>query len=280
MRKFRDVFTNLYYRNYPDNFGLEKFLFYYLIKYNLLKSVVNFIKDSKNDNIYICDVWGERWYDNILVKNILDSLWVKKNIFFDVIDQNIDFYQIWEAKTNIKINYIEKSFLDINQDKKLDSKYDIIICSEVIEHISSFEKEVFFCNFNYCLKENWLLVISCPNWTSIFKNLLVLYKAIKNKRKYFDEEFWNRYWHIDVPTIAEVSSLFMRKWFSLKKLLPTTISSSTKLNFFNKLITPLLMKILFPFSLFISTASCFIWIKEESVDYNKWYNKLDKNFKE
>ncbi|MEI8252525.1 MAG: hypothetical protein WCG25_01970 [bacterium] len=44
----------------------------------------------------------------------------------------------------------------------------------------------------------------------------------------------------------------------MKKLLPTTISSSTKLNFFNKLITPLLMKILFPFSLFISTASCFI----------------------
>lgn len=74
-----------------------------------------------------------------------------------MIDPTIDFYNKVHHLNNSDIvqqqhiTYIEESLLtmDISDHRE---KYDIIICSEVIEHLLSNEQEVFFAQFNRILQ--------------------------------------------------------------------------------------------------------------------------------
>ncbi len=81
----------------------------------------------------------------------------EKKLHITVIDPTIDFYNKVHKLNDSDIlkqqhiTYIEESLLtmDISTHRE---KYDIVICSEVIEHLLSNEQELFFAQFNRILK--------------------------------------------------------------------------------------------------------------------------------
>lgn len=163
--------------------------------------------------------------------------------------------------------------------------FDIIISSEVIEHIWDIEKEVFFKRLNTIMKDDSLLIISNPNGSSLFKNLYHILH--KNNPLVQEMDFTNIEHHKGVPSIAEVTSLFVRKGFLLEKILPTSFFSILTrwsicdmagriknipivlLDFL--LINPVTnaMRI----APLFSSTNVFIGRKKHAIDMEKWYNQ-------
>lgn len=66
-----------------------------------------------------------------------------------------------------------------------DESFDKILCSEVIEHIPGFE--AVFLEFHRCLKPSGVLVITTPNWNSLYG---LNRKLIETGQKLLGREAW------------------------------------------------------------------------------------------
>ncbi len=270
------TFSKEYQSIYPNDLHLKHELWYYTIKKHISSSVINHIIASKKKQIKICDIGGGYGYDDILIRSLLKEINPYIVVNIDVIDPTLDFYNTVHAlsKSDIEkqnqITYIEESFLTIDT-KKLHEHYDIIICSEVIEHLRTSEQEVFFSNFNRILKPAGLVALTCPNGSSIFKQLFWLFTRARKTNHIFEAEFNYRYSHIGVPTIFQVLWLFQRKWFQVNKIYASAMLSSTHINRLTMGLNRIFQLFMY-LNLFFSTTNVHIATKIHKLDQDKRHN--------
>lgn len=247
---------------------LWKKSFYIYTKYYLLKRAIDYILISKKQ-INILDVGGASGVDLKCISDYLISLNFNQSINYIVVDRNFDFYD--QRLKHDFIRYINLDFIsDSNKLKEDYWKFDIIISSEVIEHIWDIDKERFFVNFNNLLNTWWLLLTSIPNGSSILKNILMIH--YKNNLSMTEDDFQNEYHHKWVPTIGESISLYNRKWFSIENILYTNFAFWLEDSFLWNLSRYLFY---FPIIRYLfSTNIVYIWTKTEDINISKWYNAL------
>ncbi len=109
-------------------------------------------------------------------RGLYDLLFSKKGFLVDAFDKKDLKEAVDRAKKyNLKINY----FLMDAENISLNKKYDVIFCSEVIEHLDDYNKII--NNFKNIIKENGSIIISMPNAFSINFFLKLIKDLIKNK---------------------------------------------------------------------------------------------------
>lgn len=240
-------------------------LFWHLTKKYIIKSAIDYIQNSKQKKINILDLGGASGIDLYMIRLRLEKLRIKKEIKYTVIDRDFSFYK--NFKKYDFIDYKEIDFINYTDV----CKYDIVICSEVVEHLWDREKEVFFKKLNQIMNTEGLLILTTPNGSSILKNIRAL--LYKNNFNLLNADYQNQNHHIGVFTIFETLSILNRKGFYVKNIKSTTFYEKMKEDLFGKIINtimwiPLLNKL-------ISTNLVYIAYKNKEIDLNKWYNNCN-----
>ncbi len=150
-------------------------------------------------------------------------------------NKNIDFYGIDISKNAIKRakelarfrNFKNVKFKVGDLNKKLPYKncfFDVILCSEVIEHIKDPEKLIKQCYLK--LKKGGTLIITTPNKNQLIEKLKLnkiinidKYRAYEFYRlgKNITKEVWDEEGHISVMSNKELVSLLKRNNFKITK---------------------------------------------------------------
>jgi len=264
-------FYSTYWESYPTDFHLKDYLWYYLLKWYLFAAVKKYIDTHHVKELSICDIGGGYGYDNLLLKKLLAFYYPEVTIQVDLIDPNINFYADTTHQKQSFINYHETSFLTMDI-APLKKKYDLIICSEVVEHLWGAEQEVCFSRFNEVLKLGGIVYLTTPNGSSVLKNAFGLRHWKAKNDTYFLCEFNHRYAHIGIPTIFQTLGLFIRKSFKVDHIYPTTLFSGTNLSRFS-LIANIPFLWLWRINLFFSCGNVTIAVKDKELDLTQWYNK-------
>lgn len=274
----KDNFSTLYNNIYPNDLHLKHELWYYSIKYRISQSILKHLESLNASHVRIADVGGGYGYDGLLIRALAAQTMPWLTIDIDVIDPTVNFYndvhtlQQSDISKQNNITYIEESLLTFDTSKATE-KYDIIICSEVIEHLRTSEQEIFFAQFNRILKPGGFITLTCPNGSSLFKQLIGLFTRKRKQEHLFEAEFHYRYSHIGIPTIFQVLGLFQRKWFQVEHIYPSSPVSATKVGVWTKLWTYLFRTPLRT-NLFLSTTNVYVAKKDEQLDLNKRHNTI------
>ncbi len=269
-------FHKKYYEIYPNDLHLKHELWYYMIKYRISFSILKYLEKLQATHVRIADVGGGYGYDGLLIRALAAQTMPSLTIDIDVIDPTVNFYndvhalQESDISKQNNIAYIEESLLTFDTSKATE-KYDIIICSEVIEHLRTSEQEIFFAQFNRILKPGGLITLTCPNGSSLFKQLIGLLTWKRNQQHLFEAEFHYRYSHIGVPTIFQVLGLFQRKGFQVGRIYPSSPVSATKVSTWSKLWT-FFLRLPVRTNLFLSTTNVYVAKKEEQLDLKTRHN--------
>lgn len=176
----------------------------------MAKELLQYIEDSGKKSFSICDVGAGYGYDDTLFKTIIRHYYPDVTLQIDIFDPEINFYKDTTHTKQADITYYEQSFLSIDVQKYHDY-YDIIICSEVVEHLWTSEQEVFFSNFNHILKVGGMVLLTTPNGSSLFKTIAGLLQRKHKQTELFAAEFNHRYAHIGVAPLFQLMGLFLRK---------------------------------------------------------------------
>lgn len=123
-----------------------------VLRWNIIKDFINIIKkDYENKTIEILDLGsGRGWLTNLLSDygNVLGIEPVKPVVEY-------------AKKMFPNINFICGKTNDLLRNKN-HNKYDVIVTSEVIEHILDKDKEQFIKDINKLLNKNGFLIITTP----------------------------------------------------------------------------------------------------------------------
>lgn len=259
---------------YKNNFNSAIY-----VKKLISKTSYEIFKNKKEINILI--VGSGRGNDFIFLKEYIKKVPnIKFNFILLEINENYlnvskKLIKFLNFNKNVNFEFISKSFIDKISEFK--NKFDIIICSEVIEHIWDFEKEIFFNNFNIYLKKNGFLLLSFPHQSFLKK---VYYFNIKLIDRLFKKNLFNRinddfrtyYSHKGVPSQIEIKSLLIRKNFKFNKygvtIFPDFFSFSNK-NFLFKFFGIFFAKITY-----FSSELFIIAKKDSELNLNYWYNQI------
>ncbi len=281
---FRENYEKLYSKSPNWNFYSYKRIKYYLF----IESIryINFLYSKWQLEFSICDVGWYIWLDLRLIIDYFNQCNKWLIIKWIVLDKNLkNFYNENTYNLYNDLTYIEK---DLNElDNTFVWSFDMIISSEVIEHLWDIEKELFFINLNKNLKQDWLLLLSAPNWASIFKN--VLHILNKNNFSVQFTDFKDEYHHKWTPTVTEVISLLSRKWFFIYNIYSTCFWSllpiETKSFFKNIIFKFIVLADFFLINLItnkfilgylFSATLIYSSIKKTTIDKSLWYNDTKK----
>ncbi|CRG94432.1 3-demethylubiquinone-9 3-methyltransferase, putative [Plasmodium gallinaceum] len=150
------------------------------------------------------------------------------------IENKIEYNKIKKENRNININlnYINCDIVDlVNSNKLNQKKYDIIISSEVIEHISNNKKISFIKYISQLSKPNALVVFTSinKNFLSYFYTIIlaeyltgIIKKGTHNYEKFIDIKELNmicEYFNLNnINTKYVIYFPFIRNYFTTKKL--------------------------------------------------------------
>lgn len=151
--------------------------FWYKKRSVLLKLVDKYIKSLYKPNYKICDIGCEIGHD---IFEIYDSYKLKYNLEFTGIDINNEAINIARERSKIREEQkfkfitcdIEKDFNFISNEK-----YDIIIISEVFEHLKN--PKLFLENIKKILNEKSIIILSTPNLNNLTLKILRILKLDK-----------------------------------------------------------------------------------------------------
>jgi SAM-dependent methyltransferase len=125
---------------------------------------------------------------------------------------SVDYYGIDSDENALKIAHergakISKIDLE-NEEIPLDQKFDIIIITELLEHLKDPEKLIL--QIKHLLKENGVVLISLPNECTLYHRLKVLIG------KGIDGTGFSPHYHLHFPTIKQ-NVEFLEKHFKILK---------------------------------------------------------------
>ncbi len=134
----------------------------------LFNDIINYSRNTKYEEINILDYGGD---DGYIIEKLAINLKKENKKYI---------YTIYDPQNNTKI---------------VKKKYDIVIISHVLEHISNLNE--FFSHLNQYIYNNTLLIIEVPDERSI------LFKILTRKRIYLD-------YHLNYFTISSLKYFFRK----------------------------------------------------------------------
>lgn len=152
------------------------------------------------------------------IKNILNIGYSDFDIFLKDYFKNSNVYYLIPEQKNINIkenNYIKGNIC--STDFNLKNKYDLIIFTEVLEHLFC-DDDIVLENIKKIMSFGGLLLISVPNALTFSHRLNVLTgKNIYWNKKDIINGVYGGYGHIREYTVEEIEGL-VSKYFKLRKL--------------------------------------------------------------
>jgi SAM-dependent methyltransferase len=102
--------------------------------------------------------------------------------------------------------------LDVSQKgfaKKLNKKFDLIIFSEVIEHLFPEDQKIALNEIKELLSPNGILIITCPNKSCLIKKGIKFFQRIPLTKKYLDRlgDFNGSKAHVAEPTYSGLETI-------------------------------------------------------------------------
>ena len=155
---------------------------------------------------------------------ILSESLAKKGANLTAIDTSKSLIDVAKKRAidqNLKINY---KVSDINNIKNKNTKFDIIISLEVIEHVADYK--AFLNDMFSCLKKNGILIISTinRNFFSYLSTIIIAERILKIVPK--DTHDWNKYIKPEeIVRCSEKRNIFLDK---KSGLLPIPIGKNFK----------------------------------------------------
>jgi 2-polyprenyl-3-methyl-5-hydroxy-6-metoxy-1,4-benzoquinol methylase len=163
-----------YFNDYNLDYGAQKYLKFHALRYFILWGELILILESldKNSEIHILDI-GPGFFTEMLQEIIAKTL---TNIKISGLGLRSDYLQTRSKLEFINFDLNQLYFESVNQSKKIPTKIpninnlDIIICSEVLEHLYT-GIDSSLKSFSRWLKPNGYLIIQTPNATSLHHRL-------------------------------------------------------------------------------------------------------------
>lgn len=189
------------------------------------------IAEHIQDNMECIDVGcGTGAYLTIPLNLIMEEKgYVSKIYGMDLVPESIK-----KAKENARITKIPSEYFlcgDITKHKK---KYDIVICSEVLEHINSEFLEQFANGLCTCVSDNGILIITVPNGQGSFEKGKKMRKSIIGRTIFPRIE--KLFWLIDFSVFRQHMYFdeVNLKTPEERVLMEMTVSMTEHLQFFSK----------------------------------------------
>lgn len=167
-----------------------------------LEQTADIVIEVLEDNFSILDVGG---YNGDLYKIIKSK--TDKKFSYKIVDYDDDALKIANklgadiSKCNLELDYCNKGFEN--------EKFDLIISTECLEHLSNPKKQLEI--FKKILNENKYCIISLPNENTIYHRLMSLFG------KGLDTNVWKLYKHLHLPTTKQSEELVV-EFFKIKKI--------------------------------------------------------------
>jgi 2-polyprenyl-3-methyl-5-hydroxy-6-metoxy-1,4-benzoquinol methylase len=168
--------------------------------------IINYIKKNKilTNKILVLGPGRSRILENIL--NINES------IHIDLLDHNqeaLDFQKILLTNyKNASIKYFKSEFSNENSISFLDKKYDLILCTEVLEHVTN--NHFLLSKINSLLSDSGLLFVSVPN-----KNIDIFLLNVNKDYMQLDS---NELGHLNFYNKIEFKNLLINNGFHILKI--------------------------------------------------------------
>jgi len=199
----------------------------YTKSYETYKRVQNVVKSFQDElekkNLVECSVLDLGCGDgyHVFLLNSIPIVQKRKVSFIgiDSYDVNVSFANHIARKLNAEnVNF---KVGDIETDLALpETSFDIILCTDVIEHLEFSEKLIE--QIRKILKHNGIAIITTPNKDNMVSKVRRLFigKNSKNKKSSsaIDEKLENSYEHISVKGLKEWLTIFRKKGFVIEKV--------------------------------------------------------------
>ena len=156
-------------------------------------------------NVYVRQYNQNRnhwWFEGrkLILSRILNKYISKKKIILDYgcgVGINLDMLSkfgkvFYYDKSKLAINYVKKKFsnknyfININELLKYKKKFDLIVATDVIEHIKKDEKEII--KISHLLKKDGYILITVPAFQSLYSSKDI---SLKHFRRYNKETLHN-----------------------------------------------------------------------------------------
>lgn len=164
---------------------------------------LSLIRDDIKSEVSILDVGGYMGdlYEFMKIRKIDVS-----KVAYSIVDYDDSAMEVAKSRgvDTYKIDFNFQSIEEVIGDKK----FDIIICTEVLEHLLDPAKHI--GSFSKLLKEGGKCIISLPNENTIFHRLYALFGMG------IDHCVFELYKHLHFPTIKQ-SRTFVSKFMKLEK---------------------------------------------------------------
>jgi len=158
LSELREVLYDLEKCGILNNLGTRKFYIAHPINVYILASY--YAQSLETDPLLILDAGCGIGYGSRIIAHILS----KKERKFRIIGIDIDYNSLQIARNFLP--QVEFKLIDLTSDDVLrefsEGSFDLIIASEVIEHIPAKYMGKFFKNMEYLLREGGILIISTP----------------------------------------------------------------------------------------------------------------------
>jgi ubiquinone/menaquinone biosynthesis C-methylase UbiE len=204
----------------PNIFSYSRFYHFWKKRILISKLFAGELRRNK-ESIKVLDIgcgWGtDLFYLNSLYKNFRNSIFVG----LDLSEDNIKFCN--DAKNTKEITNINFLIGDIENTSFKDGTFDVVICSEVLEHLPNPTHVIM--EIRKILKDGGALIITTPNKSNYFLKIASLFKFLglwKHKREGKIEQvippFGKGFGHISTKNLYEWNGIFHEAKFKIESV--------------------------------------------------------------
>jgi 2-polyprenyl-3-methyl-5-hydroxy-6-metoxy-1,4-benzoquinol methylase len=127
----------------------------------------------------------------------------------DIDKEGIEFSKKYAANFPSRFNFRLQDISKPGWGKELNRKFDLIIFSEVIEHLYPKDQKIILQELSTLLSPRGILIITCPNKACLIKRIIRFGQRIPKLRKYLMTlgEFKGSEGHVGEPTFSELKKM-------------------------------------------------------------------------
>ncbi|MCK9568358.1 methyltransferase domain-containing protein [Candidatus Pacearchaeota archaeon] len=127
----------------------------------------------------------------------------------DIHKEGINFSKKYSSKFPLRFQFKIQDITKPGWGKELNKKFDLIIFSEVIEHLYPEDQEIVLRELSTLLSPKGILIITCPNKACLIKKIIHIGQRISPLRKYISTlgEFNGLEGHVGEPTFSELKKM-------------------------------------------------------------------------